>query len=130
MRRQIVLLSIVGFFGLLAIADAQTPSASTAGAAFDGTYQLVSSTKVNPKHTSSKGDMAPCPDRTPGPLTIAQGQARYTAETGYELQAGRAQRRAGYVIDGRRRWRLPPTGDAHDSGANRRHWQGIRPPDR
>ena len=30
--------------------------------------------------------MAPCPDRTPGPLTIVQGQARYTTETGYELQ--------------------------------------------
>ena len=30
MRMQIGLLSIVGFFGLLATADAQTPSASTA----------------------------------------------------------------------------------------------------
>ena len=30
--------------------------------------------------------MAPCPDRTPGPLTITQGQAQYTTETGYQLQ--------------------------------------------
>jgi hypothetical protein len=85
MRRQIGLLSIVGFFGLLATADAQTPRASTAGTAFDGTYQVVSSTKVNQMHTSSKGDMAPCPDRTPGPLTITHGQALYAAESGYQI---------------------------------------------
>jgi hypothetical protein len=71
---------------LPAQADARAPSASTAGRTFDGTYQLVSSAKVNPMSTSSKGDMAPFPDRTPGPLTIAQGQARYTTQTGYELQ--------------------------------------------
>ena len=86
MRTQIALLSIVGFSGLLATADAQTPSASTAGTKFDGTYRLVSSTKVNQMHTSSKGDMAPCPDRTAGPLTIAQGQAQYTTESGYALK--------------------------------------------
>ena len=86
MRRQIGLLSIVGFLGLLATADAQRPSASTAETKFDGTYRLVSSAKVNPMYTSSKGDMAPCPDPTPGPLTIAQGQARYTTQTGHELQ--------------------------------------------
>jgi hypothetical protein len=86
MRRQIGLLSIVGFFGLLATADAQTLSASTAGAPFDGTYRLVSSAKVNEMYTSPNGSMLPCPDRTPGPLTIAQGQARYTTQTGNELQ--------------------------------------------
>jgi len=86
MRRQIGLLSIVGFFGLLATADAQAPPAAAAGTRFDGTYRSVSSTKVNPMSMSSKGDMAPCPDRTPGPLTIAQGQARYTTQTGHELQ--------------------------------------------
>jgi hypothetical protein len=73
MQRQIGLLSIIGFFSLLATADAQTPSASTAGAKFDGTYRLVSSMKVNPMYTSSKGDMAPCPDRTPGPLEGGYG---------------------------------------------------------
>jgi hypothetical protein len=86
MRMRIGLLSIVGFFGLIAAVDAQTPPAPTAVAAFDGTYRLVSATKVNQMYTSRKGDMAPCPDRTPGPLTIAQGQGRYTTQTGYELQ--------------------------------------------
>lgn len=59
MRTQIGLLSIAGFFGLPAQADAHAPSASTAGRTFDGTYQLVSSAKVNPMSTSSKGNMAP-----------------------------------------------------------------------
>jgi len=86
MRRQFGLLLIVGFFGLLAAAAAQTPAASPAVTKFDGTYRLVSTAKVNPMYTSSKGDMAPCPDRTPGPLTIVHGQARYTTQTGYELQ--------------------------------------------
>jgi hypothetical protein len=54
MRRQIGLLSIVGFFGLLGAADAQTLSASTAGAGFDGTYLLVSSAKVNEMYTSMR----------------------------------------------------------------------------
>jgi hypothetical protein len=85
MRMRIGLLSIVGLLGLLATADAQTTSASTAATAFDGTYRFISSTKMTPMYTSSKGDMAPCPDRTPGPLTIAQGHARYTTETGYDL---------------------------------------------
>ena len=83
MRIQIAMLSVVGFLGFAAIADAQTPSAVTA---FDGTYHFVSSAKVNAMATSKQGDMAPCPDRTPGPLTITQGQAQYTAETGYVLQ--------------------------------------------
>jgi hypothetical protein len=86
MRRQFGLLLIVGFFGLLAAAQAQAPSASTAVTAFDGTYRFVSSAKVNEMYTQMNGDMAPCPDRTPGPLTIVQGQARYTTQSGYELQ--------------------------------------------
>ena len=31
--------------------------------------------------------MGQCPDRTPGPLTIAHGQARYTTATGRQLEA-------------------------------------------
>jgi hypothetical protein len=85
MRRRIGLLSIVGFFGLLAAADAQTPS-STARAPFDGTYRFVSSVKVTKTYISRKGQMGPCPDRIAGPLTIAQGQARYTSATGYQLE--------------------------------------------
>ena len=83
MRRQIGLLWIVGFFGLAAAADAQTPS-STATAPFDGKYRFVSSATVN--QTYRKGVMAQCPGRIPGPLTIAQGRARYTSGSGYRLR--------------------------------------------
>jgi hypothetical protein len=86
MRMWIGLLSIVGFLGLLATANAQTTSPSTAVTAFDGTYRFVSSAKVNPMYTARNGRMARCQGRTPGPLTIQNGQARYTAESGHELQ--------------------------------------------
>ena len=82
MRKQIGLLSIAGFFGLLGTANAQTLSASTAGPAFDGTYQPVASAKLNQMYIAEKGNMGVCPDRMPGPLTIAQGQARYTDASG------------------------------------------------
>ena len=36
--------------------------------------------------TTRRGVMAQCPDRRPGPLTVRQGQARYTSETGYRLR--------------------------------------------
>ena len=85
MRRQIGLLWIVGFFGFVAAADAQTPS-PTAGAPFDGTYRFVSSAKVNKLYTTKKGQTAQCPDRIPGPLTIVRGQARYSSATGYRLR--------------------------------------------
>ncbi|HMD64406.1 MAG TPA: hypothetical protein VKF83_10585 [Stellaceae bacterium] len=85
MRRRIGLLGIVGFFGLVAAADAQTPS-STAAAPFDGTYRLVSSAKVNNMYTTKKGLMAQCLDRTPGPLKIVDGRARYTSATGYRVR--------------------------------------------
>jgi hypothetical protein len=75
---------------LLAVvnADAQSPATSsvadaqTAGRAFDGTYRAVSSAKVNQMYIAEKGNMAVCPDRMPGPLTIVQGQARYTDASG------------------------------------------------
>jgi hypothetical protein len=82
MRRQIGLLWIVGFFGLLAAADAQTPSSSP----FNGTYRLVSSAKVNETYTAKGGQMAQCPARRAGPLHIAMGRAHYTSATGYRLQ--------------------------------------------
>ena len=86
MRRNIGLLSIVGFFGLLAAANAQAPSSSTAGGAFDGTYRLVSSAKVNANYVTRGGQMGRCPDRAAGPLTIVNGQAGYTSATGRQLQ--------------------------------------------
>jgi hypothetical protein len=86
MRRQIGLLWIVGFFGLPAVADAQTPSPSAAGAPFDGTYRFVSSAKVNKTYVTRGGQMGQCPDRKAGPLTVAMGQARYTSATGRQLE--------------------------------------------
>jgi hypothetical protein len=47
MRRQIGLLWIAGGFGLVAAANAQTPS-STAATPFDGTYRVVSSAMSGP----------------------------------------------------------------------------------
>jgi hypothetical protein len=85
MGRQIGLLWIVGFFGLVAAADAHTPQ-SNAAAPFDGTYRFASSAKVNKMYTTKKGLMAQCPDRRPGPLRIVRGQARYTTATGYKLR--------------------------------------------
>jgi hypothetical protein len=118
MRTQIGLLSVVGFFGLLATADAQTQSAST-GTAFDGTYHFVTGASVNPTYTSSKGDTAPCPYRTPGPLTIASGQARYNTETGYELVGTVTRRRCTTSLQ-------RGTGLARD-GFLRQHESGARP---
>ena len=86
MSRSTRLLWICGFFGVLASANAQTPSASTAASAFDGTYRLVSTTSVNATYTDRNGRTGPCPNRRPGPLHIVQGQARYTNATGYNLR--------------------------------------------
>jgi len=44
MAKNIGWLGIVGSFGLVAAAEAQTPALSTTTTAFDGTYTLVSST--------------------------------------------------------------------------------------
>jgi hypothetical protein len=63
MPRPIGLLSIVGFFGLLAAANAQTAPAPTA---FDGTYRPVSSTKANAMYTDKTGRMAPMPEPKAG----------------------------------------------------------------
>jgi hypothetical protein len=66
-------------------ADAQTLSALTAGPGFDGTYRAVASAKVTQMYTEESGNMLPCPDRIPGPLTIVQDQARYTDASGDQV---------------------------------------------
>jgi len=81
MRSQVGLLSLLGLLGLIATVDAQTP----ANMAFDGTYRVVSTAKVNQTYLSKGGRALPCVDRTPGPLTIVNGHAKYTTETGIEL---------------------------------------------
>jgi hypothetical protein len=74
MRKRIGLLSIAAFLGLFAAAEAASP--------FDGTYQVASATKVTQTYVSRGGDMGQCPDRRPGPFTVANGSANYTTETG------------------------------------------------
>lgn len=85
MQKSIGWLWIVGFFGLIAAAVAQTAAPSAGGAQFDGTYVLVSSAKVNQIYTARGGQLGQCPDRSAGPLTIAQGQASYISATGNRL---------------------------------------------
>jgi len=74
MRTKIGVMAIAGFLALLAPAEAQI--------AFDGTYQLSSSSKLSATFVSRQGDTGLCPDRRPGPLTIVNGLVRYTTETG------------------------------------------------
>ena len=85
MQKRIGWLSVVGFLGLLAAANAQTPPPATPGTAFDGTYRLVSSTNVNATYTTRKGQTGPCPNRRAGPLHIVHGQVHYTSATGYRV---------------------------------------------
>lgn len=80
MRKTIGWLWIAGFFGLLAAANAQTPSPPAATTQFDGTYAFVSATALNETYmTTWRTRMGRCADiRKLGPLTIANGQARYS----------------------------------------------------
>jgi hypothetical protein len=86
MRSSIALLGIVGFVGLFVAAEAQTPPPAGAGAAFDGTYRFVSSTRLNATYTDRNGHTGLCPDRRTGPLHVANGRVRYTTVTGYKLR--------------------------------------------
>ncbi len=86
MQKHIAWGSAVGFFGLLATANAQVPAPSRGGMPFDGTYRLVSSANVNVTYTSRKGQTAPCPARRAGPLHIENGRVRYTTATGIRVR--------------------------------------------
>ena len=79
MKTRTGLLSIAGLLGLVVAAEATSP--------FDGTYQVISATKVNQTHMNKGGDIGYCQDRTPGPFTIADGVARYTTQSGDTLVA-------------------------------------------
>jgi hypothetical protein len=86
MRKRANLLIIDGFFGLLAAANAQTPTPAPAAATtFDGTYWVISSTRANEMYTSYNGQMGMCPNRKPGPLHIVGGSAHYMTASGYRL---------------------------------------------
>ena len=80
MRKAVLWLGVTGFLGVSAAAGAQAPTS-----AFDGTYSLVSATKLTPTYVTRGGQMGICQDRSPGPLTISQGRAWYTTSTGYQL---------------------------------------------
>jgi hypothetical protein len=75
-----------GFFGSVAVANAQTPPPLVAGSSYDGTYRLVSSANVNATYTTRKGQTGSCPSRRAGPLHIVNGRARYTSATGYRVR--------------------------------------------
>ena len=79
MRTQIGLLSIAGFLGLLAAAEAASP--------FDGTYQVASASKVSETYITRAGATGMCQDRSPGSLTVVDGVARYTTQSGDTLAA-------------------------------------------
>ena len=85
MPKQIGVISIIGFCGLLAAVNAQAAS-PLSGAPFEGTYQFVSTEQVNETYTSYNGQTGMCPSRRPGPLHVAGGSAHYTTATGYRLK--------------------------------------------
>lgn len=79
MQKGIGWLWMVGFFGLLAAVAAQTGPSSTSGAAFDGTYNFVASTKLAETYMATgTSRMAQCPDRIAGPLPIVNSKPRFT----------------------------------------------------
>jgi hypothetical protein len=73
---------IVGLFGLLAAANAQTASPPAANTRFDGTYAFVSATKVNETFVNYHGRTGQCWGWMMGPLTILNGRARYSGSSG------------------------------------------------
>jgi hypothetical protein len=85
MRIHVGLISVCALTGLLAAVTVVQAQPASTNTAFDGTYRLVSSTRVNKSYTSSHGKIGFCPDRRAGSLAIADGAALYTAQTGYEL---------------------------------------------
>jgi len=79
MQKHIGWLWIVGFFGLLAAADAQTSSLPATSTQFDGVYAFVSSAKANETWRDFHNREHPCGDyREGGSLIISNGQARYS----------------------------------------------------
>ena len=85
MLKQMGLVSVVGFMGLVAAAAAQAAPTSTSGEPFEGTYRLASSAKVNDTYMSYNGQTGMCPSPKPGPLHVAGGGVHYTTATGYRL---------------------------------------------
>jgi hypothetical protein len=78
---------IVGLFGLIAAAYAQTRAASIAGGRFDGTYAFVSATKLNAIYNSGI-HVKRCGAYKGGPLTVVNDHARYGGGPGFDGRVG------------------------------------------
>lgn len=77
MHKAYALLRLIGSFGWLAAADAQTSPASNTSTRFDGTYAFVSWTKVNETYTTTATNhIGQCPDLRGGPLKVLNGEIR------------------------------------------------------
>jgi hypothetical protein len=87
-RKNIGLSCIIGIFGLVAAANAQSASPSAASMQFDGTYAFVSSTKVNETWRDYSNREHPCGYPAKGGLLliIANGHARHTGARGREFE--------------------------------------------
>jgi len=83
-REHIRWLWIVGFFGLVGAANAQTPSPPAVTMKFDGTYAFVSASKVNETYTTMVTEHPErCPDLAPRTaLAIINGQVRFNQQEG------------------------------------------------
>lgn len=86
MQKHVLWSWIVGICGFSAAAVAQAPPSSTGAAVSDGSYRIVSSAQVNATYVTRSGRLGQCPSRRPGPLHIANGQARYTTASGDKLR--------------------------------------------
>lgn len=91
MQKHVGWLSVVGFFGLLTGAAAQTSPSPTASTRFDGTYAFVSATRVIETYIVTGSNRigqcgVPRADRRPSPLTIANGQAQFTGGNGRQFE--------------------------------------------
>jgi hypothetical protein len=112
MRKVAALWCIIGLFGWVTAASAQTPMAPTAAPVtkYDGTYAFVTQTMVN--ETYLAGDTRPgrCRNRrASSPLIIVNGQAHFTTAAGIRVEGT-------VEPQGELAMRYPPTPNARCSG--------------
>jgi hypothetical protein len=85
MQKNIGLTLIVVFLIPFAATNAQTPAPETAATKFDGTYAMVSATKLNETYASTgcyTNTIGQCRDFNRSPLVITSGQVHYRNWTG------------------------------------------------
>ena len=87
MQKHVGWLWLVGFFGLLAAAGAQTSSSPSVSTEYDGAYAFVSATKVNETSRDFHNRERPCGNMgNATSLVIVNGQARYTTAKGHLVE--------------------------------------------